>query len=533
MTLYENGVVSQTALTDPTGHYSFTGVTGGTSNTYTVGITPPVGFTATLPNQGGDPTKDSNLNPATGQSTSFTIAPGATNNDIDLGLKPLPATIGDFVWKDTNGNGVQDSGEPGIPNVVVTLYVNGVVSQTTTTDPTGHYSFTGVTGGTSNTYTVGITPPVGFTATLPNQGGDPTKDSDLNPLTSQSTSFTLAPGVTNNDIDLGLKPLTSTIGDFVWNDLNHNGIQDSGEPGISGLVVSLYLNGVVSQTTTTGPNGGYSFTGVTGGTSNTYTVGVTPPVGFTATLPTQGGDPTKDSDLNPTTNQSTSFTIAPSTTINDIDLGLYSPKATIGDFVWSDTNGNGVQDSGELGIAGVTVQLVDPVSGTVVSTTVTDSGGKYLFTNLNPGSYILKVTAPAGTTFTTPLTGSTLTDSDVTSSTGSVGSTSPFSVTAGQQELTVDAGLKPLPATIGDFVWSDTNGNGVQDSGEPGIPNVVVTLYVNGVVSQTTTTDPTGHYSFTGVTGGTSNTYTVGITHHRASRRPWLIRVETRRRIQI
>ncbi|WP_157603292.1 SdrD B-like domain-containing protein [Spirosoma telluris] len=81
------------------------------------------------------------------------------------------------------------------------------MSQTTTTDPTGHYSFTGVTGGTSNTYTVGITPPPGFTATLVNQGGDPTKDSDLNPLTSQSTSFTLAPGTTNNDIDLGLKPV--------------------------------------------------------------------------------------------------------------------------------------------------------------------------------------------------------------------------------------------------------------------------------------------------------------------------------------
>ncbi|MVM37021.1 hypothetical protein GO730_04030 [Spirosoma sp. HMF3257] len=435
-----------------------------------------------MANQGGDPTKDSDLNPLTSQSTSFTLAPGTTNNDIDLGLKPLGATIGDFVWSDTNGNGVQDSGEPGIAGVTVQLVdpVSGTVVSTTVTDSGGKYVFSNVPSGS---YIIKVTAPAGTTFTTPLTGSTGT-DSNITSSTGSvgSTSpFSVTAGQQELTVDAGLKPLGAIIGDFVWNDTNGNGVQDSGEPGIPNVVVTLYVNGVVSQTTTTDPTGHYSFTGVTGGTSNTYTVGITPPVGFTATLPNQGGDPTKDSDLNPSTGQSTSFTLAPGTTNNDIDLGLKPLGATIGDFVWSDTNGNGVQDSGEPGIAGVTVQLVDPVSGTVVSTTVTDSGGKYVFSNVPSGSYIIKVTAPAGTTFTTPLTGSTGTDSNITSSTGSVGSTSPFSVTAGQQELTVDAGLKPLGAIIGDFVWNDTNGNGVQDSGEPGIPNVVVTLYVNGL----------------------------------------------------
>ncbi|MVM37019.1 T9SS type A sorting domain-containing protein [Spirosoma sp. HMF3257] len=132
----------------------------------------------------------------------------------------------------------------------------------------------------------------------------------------------------------------------------------------------------------------------------------------------------------------------------------------MGDFVWNDANANGQQDANELGVPNVTVQLINATTGAVVSTTTTDASGKYILPNIDPGTYIIKYTAPGGYTFTTPLTGPTGTDSNVTSSTGNVGSTAPFSITAGQQELTVDAGLKPVGAIIGDFVWNDTNGNG-------------------------------------------------------------------------
>ena len=39
-------------------------------------------------------------------------------------------------------------------------------------------------------------------------------------------------------------------------------------------------------------------------------------------------------------------------------IGGLPPKAALGDFVWADSNNNGLQDSGELGIGGVTVTLI-------------------------------------------------------------------------------------------------------------------------------------------------------------------------------
>ncbi|TAE26465.1 MAG: hypothetical protein EAZ91_17570 [Cytophagales bacterium] len=80
-------------------------------------------------------------------------------------------------------------------------------------------------------------------------------------------------------------------------------------------------------------------------------------------------------------------------------------KASLGDYVWLDTNKNGQQDGAESGVPSVTVVLCDATSGSAISTTLTDSQGKYLFSNLDPGSYTVKFTAPDGTTFTTPNSG--------------------------------------------------------------------------------------------------------------------------------
>jgi hypothetical protein len=70
----------------------------------------------------------------------------------------------------------------------------------------------------------------------------------------------------------------------------------------------------------------------------------------------------------------------------------------IGDFVWYDENGNGLQDDGEPGIEGVTVTLCDD-AGADVATDVTDENGEYLFTGLCAGDYVVKVdetTLPEG-----------------------------------------------------------------------------------------------------------------------------------------
>jgi hypothetical protein len=186
------------------------------------------------------------------------------------------------------------------------------------------------------------------------------------------------------------------------------------------------------------------------------------------------------------------------------------PPASLGDRVWHDLNGNGIQEPGEPGILGVTVQLrACPAPGAVLATRTADGEGMYLFSDLAPGSYYVTFVRPDGYVFSAADQGSNdATDSDADPATGATGC---YTLAAGENNLTVDAGLYG-PVSVGDFVWNDTNADGIQDAGEPGINGVVMTLTGTtgaGVsVSLSTTTAGNGGYLFTGLPPGT---YTVTV----------------------
>ncbi|MCX6926675.1 MAG: SpaA isopeptide-forming pilin-related protein, partial [Verrucomicrobia bacterium] len=192
----------------------------------------------------------------------------------------------------------------------------------------------------------------------------------------------------------------------------------------------------------------------------------------------------------------------------------------IGDTIYRDWNGNGIQDAGEEGISGVTVQLYKDVNGngvydagdTLAGTTTTDANGNYLFNGLLAGNYVVRIPTPPSDYINT---GNPLNEGAATI------------VGANDQVLTVDFGYKYNSAatgagTIGDSVFADDNNNGVQDGTEDGIPNVTVNLYEdsngNGVIdtgdlliATTSTADgttffdpptnsdpiPAGYYQFT------------------------------------
>jgi hypothetical protein len=242
-------------------------------------------------------------------------------------------------------------------------------------------------------------------------GGDPDNniDNDNNGINiagaSRSLSVTLAAGTeptTDGDdangnltVDFGMFK-TASLGDFVWVDGNQNGVQDAGEPGLTGVTVTLKnAAGTVVGTTTTSATGAYSFTGLAIGT---YTVTFTTPAGYTASpsnVTITGATDANDSD--PIAGVVT-VSLANQQINNTIDAGFYlapTPTGSIGNYVWNDGNGNGIQDATEVGLSGVQIQLKN-AAGTIIATTTSNASGFYQFTGLAAGTYTVQFLAVAG-----------------------------------------------------------------------------------------------------------------------------------------
>jgi len=494
-----SGAAVATATTDVDGHYLFNNLKPGTYSVQFDKATLGTGYVLTSAHTGGDGAVDSDASVATGQTQQVTLTSGAVNHDLDAGVAALQATIGDRVWEDKNGNGVQDAGEAGIVGVKVDLKdEQGNVVQTTTTGTDGKYSFTVDAG----KYAISVTAPAGMTATGQHAGSNGALDSDVD-AAGQGDLVTVAPGQTNNDVDAGFYK-GAALGDRVWYDVNKNGVQDSGEAGVAGVKVILLdqAGNPTGSTATTDANGNYSFTNLKPGTYSVQFDKSTLPANYSFTAADQGGNDAKDSDANVTTGKTAQVVLTSGAVNSDLDAGLLAAPAKLGDTVWEDKDGNGVQDGGEAGLCGVTVQLKD-ATGKVVATTTTDTAGHYSFT-ADPGSYTVSVTAPAGYSFTGKDVGSDdAKDSDFASN----GVSNVVKLAAGEINNTVDAGLYKA-ASIGDRVWLDANKNGIQDSGESGVADVkVILIDADGnQVGKAVTTDSNGNYMFTGLKPGT---YTV------------------------
>ena len=276
---------------------------------------------------------DSDPDTSTGTTTNITLESGDIT--IRLGCRFYqPAEVGDYVWIDTNGNGILDLGEHPLEGVTVTLYTtDNVLVDSILTDQYGQYLFGGITPGE---YYIVFSDQAGYSRTLQNQGVDDEADSDGNPTSGRTTNFTLISNEVNHSFDNGYY-VTSSIGNFVWEDLNMNGLQDSGEPGIDGVTVSLFDadNNQVGTSVTTSGGGFYSFTGLNPGN---YHIEVTIPASYLAT--TQGvGDNNLNSDID-ATGEMPEATLVSGQTDNSWDAGLYR-VAEIGDTIWLDTNANG------------------------------------------------------------------------------------------------------------------------------------------------------------------------------------------------
>lgn len=194
------------------------------------------------------------------------------------------------------------------------------------------------------------------------------------------------------------------IGNFIWEDKNTNGVQDTNEPGLAGATVTLYdcsggfvtdRNGNPVLPIVTGTNGLYQFGNLNPGN---YKIGVTLPTGYVFTKPNQGTDATKNSNINPLTGLSDCRTLVAGVCDTTVDAGAFKPvvcTATVCGNVFADCDGSGDLSAKDIALTNVLVKLLNS-AGQSVGTTTTSSNGSYCFGGLAAGSYTVSVTPPTG-----------------------------------------------------------------------------------------------------------------------------------------
>lgn len=508
-----------TTTTDSGGIYSFPNLPTGSYLVVLDGNDPdlPASFRQTQdPDQAGVCT-------VCDKKSSITGVNGTSNYlDEDFGFLPTGyATIGDFVWSDSDRDGVQDAGEPGIANITVRLYADnngdGVIDSgdslaaVTVTAAGGGYTFANLPAGS---YLVDVDT---TDADLPLDGnlvryGLSTANDPIQVILAEGQHYT--------DADFGFCP-NGVIGDLIWRDNDRDGSPDPGEPAISGVTVELYTdtnqNGihdtgeVLVQTDVTDANGLYEFLSVPSGY---YIVVVTPPANHTLT-----GDPDELPPCTTCDNQSGLY-LGPGRIDRSRDFG-YAPPGVIGDTLWVDSDGDGQRDTTESGLSNVTVWLyncVDAVCGdgndVLQATTATDLDGYYSFGNLPDGGYQVRVDLADADL---PADLAQTYDPDETNPCATCDGRGETLISSGNSNFDLDFGFQYQGVNrIAGTVFHDNDNNAVQDVGETyGYPGVTLYLWdANNRLVATATSAADGSYSFENLPDGV---YTVSVNANAAN----------------
>ena len=621
-----SGKTIEAVSTTGAGAYSFSNLLPGD---YTLTFTPPVGYSATL-SRAGDPGKDSN-----GADSSVTLVQGQNDETVDLGLI-ADGTIGDTLfWDVDNNGGSEPSGaDKPLAGVTVTLTYTtpaGVEKTlTTVTDENGKYSFKDLAPGdyvvtvdkaslatacpectaqthapsgnltasegqelsltskvtlspgamtnndqdwaftgVANTAIVkavaeptevpvgGFTPgtSVTYTLTLTNEGPSPATGVIAQDKLPSGVTFVSAEGDGTYDAVSGKWDLSSeviekgaartlritvtidasaagsvvtntatiekqdqigdkttdntssadlragyTIAGKLYNDADASFSSSDSEAPYAGVTVALLKKDGTPvldkdgnpMTAVTDAEGKYSFPGLALGE---YTVSVVDPTSgpLAGTKPTEAYTGRYKTTADVTIAEATGAVI-------DVNFGFVKP-ASVGDKVWMDVNRDGLQDTDEPAMPGVTVTLtradgtaVTDAEGNPVAAVTTDANGQYKFENLLPGDYKVTFTNPAGYE-------ATISDAGDDRGLDSNGSSASVSLAQGQDDMTVDYGLVGT-GVIGDQLFVDVNQSGGDglDAGDKPLAGVKVTLTWTGPggITRTyeTTTDADGQYRF-------------------------------------
>lgn len=224
-----------------------------------------------------------------------------------------------------------------------------------------------------------------------------------------------------------------------------------------------------------------------------------------------------------TTATTTTTTTTTTSTTTTTATTATSEGATIGDRAWSDTNGNGLQDTGESGLSGVSVDLYEgSVGDTPLLSTQSAGDGTFSFADIAPGTYRLGFRLPSGYSYSPALAGTDpQLDSEASPKTGR---TSPFDVVAGSVDGSRDAGAVPTGATTFTAVVDSTGTswrNHLLPVSEPGTLTIVLDWEDTGADLDLFLFDPAGNWVKSSTAGKP-----LTLTHAVATTGTWRIGVK-------
>jgi hypothetical protein len=369
------------------------------------------------------------------------------------------AQVGDHVWKDCNKNGKYDSGERGISGVKVYAIKDGKVVASTTTNSSGYYKFYKLCKGN---YKFKFIAPSGYTFTKYIKGFAPEHNS------AHSNGYTdtlyVYAAYRFNNVDVGLYKCNSTcnaeLGDWVWNDANKNGLQDSGEKGIAGVKIKLYKDGKYLKSTITNSNGYYKFTGLCAGKD--YKIKVEIPSGWQRTKYRYGYPryAEKDSNIKTDDGWSGDIQLDNGNKTMCFDFGMYKkfiakPKIDIEKYT---NNQDADTGTGPVVAVGSTVtwKYVVKNNGNVKLCNVKVTDNKI-------GTICSGFSLEPGESKTCTKTGKAI--AGQYSNIGTVEACDKYNHKVKDSDPSHYFGKNPNTASIGDYVWYDKDVDGVQESG--------------------------------------------------------------------
>ena len=316
----------------------------------------------------------------------------------------------------------------------------------------------------------------------------------------------------------GTPSIRASIAGQVWLDEDADGGRDAGEAGVSGVTVRLLdAQGQLAGSTTSDTDGGYLLSVVDAGYFTVEVDAATLPAGMTQTFDPDGleGGGTPDA---------VALSVADSDMLRGVDFGynfagvedVTAPAAgalgALGDRIWYDANGDGVQQPNEPGIAGVTVRLLHDsnldgrygdVGDAAAASVVTGPAGEYRFVGLDASAYVVSVDAGTLPTIYDPQpTHDPDGDGDSTSK--------PLVLAPGDVYVGADFGYRlgagAQRGHIAGRVFIDSGADGSDDgvTSDPGLPGVTVRLEnAGGVPIATARSGETGAFEFPSMPSGT------------------------------